>query len=567
MFRRHDSGLSPKASRKVFIVLVSCVLLPQGILHAASLIGDAGHFLYGQPRIHLNNPKGEAFSVTVHRHIWVADPRGKGTYEVKVIGPGDETIATGEIPFGKPRLTLKVADAKRGVYAIEYKRGGYGLTWVESSLDQMVVATGDWDMKTGWHKTFSLHCMVPRRWYFFVPKGTRRFRIKTTGGVGFTSTREDHGFLVMNPRGQRVEAVYGGVPPRKEERDARAKKGFVSTERVISTDEGTTGRFWSIWVTGGDSHNYSDLQILLNGVPAYFAPSPEQWFDPGTGKAPKKLIYDESQIRALDKQCKTGADGRRLSRDHYMWCPTPFLGDEGYCGMRGSHAVFINNPKGRALDFGTCSYVVPKGARVPVSYVVTSPAGEKILEKKDSYAWRDSSRIAIPGSGKGVYRVDVNCEKWFAWAEPVPPMVLGGHASDDGRSVFRMQIGIDRHWFFRVPEGTASFEFGALVKDPMHVLRVEIHGPDRVMEALYVRGGKGRASVKVDVPPSLRGKIWFLRLGVGSATRFLSVDAKAAKHVRIDADVDLKGVPGYLAPTWEQWFQPEKLMAGPSRRP
>ena len=87
-----------------------------------------------------------------------------------------------------------------------------------------------------------------------------------------------------------------------------------------------------------------------------------------------------------------------------------------------------------------------------------------------------------------------------------------------------------------------------------HALLTEVHAPDRVLDVLHARGGSREA--KIDVPPGLDDKIWFRRTEVGSATRYVSVDPKKPRRVRVDADIELRGVPGYLAPTWGQWFQP-----------
>ena len=46
------------------------------------------------------------------------------------------------------------------------------------------------------------------------------------------------------------------------------------------------------------------------------------------------------------------------------------------------------------------------------------------------------------------------------------------------------------------------------------------------------------------------------RLSVANATRMLEQGAVNLRSAQIDPDVELHGVPGYLAPTWEQWFDP-----------
>ena len=60
------------------------------------------------------------------------------------------------------------------------------------------------------------------------------------------------------------------------------------------------------------------------------------------------------------------------------------------------------------------------------------------------------------------------------------------------------------------------------------------------------------------VPPGLDGKIWYLRPDVGSATHMVTTGGVPYRYLEMRLTVELKGVPGYLAPTWEQWFDPAK---------
>jgi hypothetical protein len=155
-----------------------------------------------------------------------------------------------------------------------------------------------------------------------------------------------------------------------------------------------------------------------------------------------------------------------------------------------------------------------------------------------------------------VYRVDGDAPRWFPWTHPAPPIVIQGRPADDGGARFALETGIARHWYFMAPPGTKQFKVAVTVRDPLHVLRVEVHAPDRLQEELAVRGG-ARREIVVPVEPQLAGRIWFIRTEIGSATRFVSGKGSPTQ-VNIEADLDLYGVPGYLAPTWEQWFDPEK---------
>ncbi len=52
-------------------------------------------------------------------------------------------------------------------------------------------------------------------------------------------------------------------------------------------------------------------------------------------------------------------------------------------------------------------------------------------------------------------------------------------------------------------------------------------------------------------------KIWHIRPSVGSATRMPTIARSDHRYQDIILTLELKGVPPYLAPTWEQWFDPE----------
>ncbi len=511
---------------------------------AGSFIGDHGHFLYSAPTMHALNREGEAFEVTWHRMMWTMPGLGRGTYPLEVRDPEGRIVAEGELPSGVPRKTLKVPAGEPGVYAIDFERAGYGLTWIETTLDHSVVHAGDWEMKDGELDTFILHGMVPRRWWFYVPEDVDVFEVKHTV-LRRQSHRENYGFLVMNPRGQRVAAFYGGRPHGFDGKRRGIPKPIV---KQIETDPGTRGRFWSIWVTGGDSHNFSDLQIMLEGVPPWFSPTPEQWFDPATGKAPPPLIYDESNIRL------EGGDGS----NNFRWAPTPFLGDDDYNGFRGEQTLYLLNPESRELTVGVTTYLVPDREAMKAELEAFGPgdASEPIASAAGRYAHRSNVKLDVPAAGKGVYRIEVGAPRWYPWHEPATPIVIAGKATDSGAFRFELETGIARHWYFKVPEGTGRFRLGVDVAEPEHAILTEVHAPDRMLESLYTRGGAPR-DAWIDVPDGLDGHIWFIRTEIGSGTRLISDDPSNPRQMRVDVDLELEGVPGYLAPTWGQWFDPQ----------
>ncbi len=536
-------------SRLVTLLIVLLTLLPTGVGEAAQ-IGDGGHFLLQfAPELYVRNAKGEAFTVTLHRYVWPVE-KWNVAYTVTVTAPDGETSWSATLPHDREHETLAVPAGAPGVYTVAIKMGGYGLSWVECSLPGLVAHCGDLGPLvegTPGYRPLLLHAMAPRRWTFYVPEGVDSFEVQQVIGT-WQSHREDYGIVVLSPRGQRMAALYGGLSVQSE----RPKEPII-IRRTIETDAGSTGRFWSLWVTGGDSHSFTDMRIVLKGVPPYVAPTPEQWFDPRTGEAPPRLVYDSSPIRHVPPDATPDpATGRPPSTDFYKWAPVPYLGDEDYNGFRGRARVYLWNPDNRSIDFGAGSYLVD---RMPVTYTLFDPAGRAVYAETKDFTHKGQYFVTMPPRGGGVYRMDVEAASWYAWTRPAVPMVLAGAPTPEGH-LFRLQIGVARHWYFRVPAGTERFRVGASVADPNHVLSLEIHAPDRLIHPAYIRGGAPE-TIPIEVPDGLDGLIWFLRTDVGSPTRYVTADPARPTHVRIDADLLLDGVPGLLAPSWGQWFDPD----------
>jgi hypothetical protein len=66
-----------------------------------------------------------------------------------------------------------------------------------------------------------------------------------------------------------------------------------------------------------------------------------------------------------------------------------------------------------------------------------------------------------------------------------------------------------------------------------------------------------QAEQTVTVPEGLDGKIWYIRPSIGSASRLVTDVGPDFRPQSSPMTLDIKGVPGYLAPTWEQWFDPD----------
>ena len=193
-----------------------------------------------------------------------------------------------------------------------------------------------------------------------------------------------------------------------------------------------------------------------------------------------------------------------------------------------------------------------------LAFRARGPQDEEFGEAEGSFTHRSSPEpvsIRVPAAGAGVYEVEVDSPRWYGWSEPSMPTVLAGAPTADGGARFSLMLALGRHWFLGVPEGTEEFLVRVELADPNHALQVEINAPDRIVQVLYAQGGAPR-EVTVPVPDGLGGKVWFLKLSAGSSTRLLGQGAGNRRTVQIDPDVELHGVPGYLAPTWEQWFHP-----------
>jgi hypothetical protein len=79
-----------------------------------------------------------------------------------------------------------------------------------------------------------------------------------------------------------------------------------------------------------------------------------------------------------------------------------------------------------------------------------------------------------------------------------------------------------------------------------------------------IYGRKGE--VTVTVPPGLDGKIWHLRVDIGSGTVMVTDGGPESRYLGIYATLDVKGVPGLLSPTWEQWFDPARPLPTMERK-
>lgn len=534
---------------------------------ARSFIGASGHLLRYSGGIHANNPDGRAFSLRLQRYLWPT--RWEENLTLTLLSPEGVAVAGHTLIDDEAVAEVRVPAGTCGVYTLVLDGGGYRLFRVECSLPRLVVGCGPVAAWRDGSNCFTLHMVcAPRRWYFFVPEGTSGFQLLCLHG---RSHRQDAGLQVVNPRGQIVAAHYGSRPrllgqhlrkfrhlvPRWDLLDDEPQLAVLD----IETDPGSTGRFWSIWVPGGDGHRFSDLQVMLAGVPGYLSSMPEQWFNPETGNPAAPVVYDYA-IGPAQRTCDT------------MCPPAPLLGDTD-TGLLGAQQILVHNPEGRAFDFHVTGHSADR-CPMAVRCRAYAPDGQLLLDESQQLLREhglhfDRSplatarfRIAGSGAGSGTYRLDVDARRWYGWSEPCMPMALAGEVGQDGARCFALYLSIARHWYFDLPAGIEGFVVSASVA-AQQALLVEVHAPDRLMQQLTVFGDSpGRVSVKV--PPGLDGRGWSLRLAVASAAELIA-DAGERTALEVHAWVCFHGLTPTLAPTWEQRVPGQPVSAAPADDP
>jgi len=515
---------------------------------ADTALGDWGHFLSYAPKILLHNPEGKAFTVTVHVMCWAVRRWNRPAVPVRLTAPDGKVLLDGEQALTDAEATLEVPAGAKGVYVLEPK----GNCWVSSSLDRSVVWTGDPTAHAVEGRRTVFQASVPRRWWFYVPPDVTKFTCRAQRADRYMSQREDWGFFVVSPRGQRIRALWGQpphTPPGQYRQDQTVE---------VEVEPGAAGRFWAVDVRLGDSHNYSNINFCLDGVPPYLARSPEEWFDPDAGAPPKAALYDETpfiQSARIEEVLKA----RWPNLQHFSPCPS--LGDPDGVEVLGDARFALWNPEGRELKMRIGTYLPRtlggKGDELPVADVTAvGPDGKAVLQRKVPLAHIHESHghPDLPlGAQEGVTTVSVaGAERFLAFTYPATPLVLLGAPGEGGWGRFRFSAGTVRNWYFLVPRGTKSFAVRAAAEHETDVMHFEVCAPDRTMALIYDRAGERT----VEVPPGLDGKVWFLRPDVGSATRMVTTRPEGGRYLDLYLTIELKGVPALLAPTWEQWFDP-----------
>ena len=534
------------------LALVLCVSPSwTGSVWAGAAAGDWGHFLNYKPVFYLNNPDGQAFTVTVHVMQWASARWNKPTVQVRLTDPEGAVVVEGAQDLSDAVWTYDVPAGPAGVYRLEC----HGQLWVSTTLERMVVWTGAHEGHIADdQRGIVFQAAVPRRWWFFVPRDVTRFTISAQRADRYMSQRERWDFTVISPRGQRTASLLGHPPTMT---DGAYRQEMVAE---VEVEPGAGGRFWALEVGLGDAHLYSNINIAFDGVPPYIARSPEAWFDPRTGEPAAVTLYDDHPFFQATRRVegiRERLEAQWPGLQH--WAPVPSFGATAD-QVRGAASLHLWNPEGRPLDFFIGTYIPRQwGEDVPQAPVrIVGSAGELHAEGDLPMGHLHGNELKplYTLDFEGVATVDVgDAEKWFAFTYPATPMVLAGRATGEGTDAHRfdLTVGVARNWYFHVPAGTTEFTVTARCEAGTDAIELRINAPDRTVGMIYGNAG----TQTVTVPDGLDGTIWHVRPAVGPATRMVTTAPEGGRYQEINLSLTLDGVPPYLSPTWEQWFDPE----------
>ncbi len=434
---------------KTFWSCLACLLLPllgPATLCAETAIGDWGHFVLNRPRIFLNNPEGRAFTVTIHMMGWPRSDWNKPDVQVLLTGPAGKAVVDGSREVRDGECVVNVPAGAKGVYRLQVD----GVLWVSSSLDESVLWTGDPSKRHNFRERFApaFQMVVPRHWWFWVPEGVTRFTCKAQRSSEYMSQREDWGIFIITPRGQRIRALWG-QPPRTPPADY-----LQDMMAEVEVEPGAGGRFWSLELRNGDSHNYSKPNICFDGVPPYIARSPEEWFDPETGRKPRLKVYDDEPF-IQSARIEDVMQQRWPKVQHFSPCPS--LGDPDGVEVLGDAQFALWNPEGRDLRFRIGTYLPRKGGKDPetAQVKIVGPEGKtdfaKVLPMLHVHE-ADGQPTDTLKTGRGVSVVSVTGpERWLSFTYPATPLVLLGKDAGGGWYRFRFTAGTAQLVLFRAP--------------------------------------------------------------------------------------------------------------------
>jgi len=521
-------------------------------------LGDFGHyFTRSDTDIYLLNPDGGSFTVTLHRYRWVFQPGTRWNspiFPVTITAPDGSTIVTDRIEVDERGVTIDVPGSGEGVYRLNVQVHGLNYWHLTTSLSHAVASAGE-------GREFNAVPIVPRRWTFFVPEGTDYFTIRTWSYRG-RSQREDHGLTVRSPQGQRMGMLWDNPSPMVRDGEILWGRDRDDLEQVLHVvvEPGSDGRFWSLEVEMGDAHVWSNFPFTLERIPPYVATSPEQWFNPETGEVVTPKLYEE--VAFVRKVLPEDGAERWPHFAHWMpgatggrkdWMAAPALGDNASNQIRTPSRFALWNPEGREVALHIRDYVPRDPAEENTARVRILDEQGTTLETLQTEALGHQGGFEHPLRFEGVRFIEVDdIERYWAFSYPGTPLVLVGEALEEGWHRFPIEAGLRRHWYFKVPTGTRRFEVRADTGNRADILDMDINAPDRTVARFY--GSEGH--LRVNVPAGLDGKIWHFSMGIGSLTRSYPTGTEA-RNPMIPLDLQVRGIPPLIAPTWEQWFDPE----------
>ena len=108
--------------------------------YAQTAVGDWGHYVQHRPRVYLNNPTGQAFSVTLHVMQWPVEAWNTARCRVRLAAPDGAVLRDGELEIRNAEAVIEVPAGAPGVYRLETEAQPH---WIWSTLAQSVLWTGE----------------------------------------------------------------------------------------------------------------------------------------------------------------------------------------------------------------------------------------------------------------------------------------------------------------------------------------------------------------------------------------------------------------------------------------
>jgi hypothetical protein len=183
-------------------------------------------------------------------------PKKAATGTVALFDPGNRKVHEESYSTDDARtVAFEAAQASKGVYRLEITDDMRAIWDVKSTLPKMVIAMRPAGSIAGGGGRGGRRC------YFFVPPGTREFKVGF--GAGHAGT---YAGAVQTPEGTMAGSTSFVHP------DPKVQEPMWI---VVKPDEGQTGKTWSFAFAGP-----GDISVWLEGAPGFYALAPEAVFIP-----------------------------------------------------------------------------------------------------------------------------------------------------------------------------------------------------------------------------------------------------------------------------------------------